>query len=109
VYTQRAVAIFLPGAIRGTHRDFGRATFETVSQVQVAARPHGEYETHIGTYHEHLPFVNIDCARVRVSFAPEENDTVFATYTEHRARAETPNDTLELPVMLELLGDVPCG
>jgi SAM-dependent methyltransferase len=46
-----------------------------------------------------------------------DDPQVFATYRERRARADNPNDTLELPVMRELLGsprghcylDLGCG
>lgn len=35
-----------------------------------------------------------------------DDDTVFATYTRHRARDETPNDTMEKPDLLDLIGSV---
>jgi len=35
-----------------------------------------------------------------------DDDAVFATYMQHRQRPDTPNDTLEKPVILDLLGDV---
>ena len=35
-----------------------------------------------------------------------DDDAVFATYSGHRARAESPNNTLERPIIRELLGDV---
>ncbi len=35
-----------------------------------------------------------------------DNDEVFQTYLHHRHRPENPNDTLEKPVLLELLGNV---
>lgn len=35
-----------------------------------------------------------------------DDDAVFDTYMQHRQRANSPNDTLEKPVMLELLGTV---
>ncbi|MFM9888312.1 MAG: class I SAM-dependent methyltransferase [Burkholderiales bacterium] len=35
-----------------------------------------------------------------------DNASVFATYSAHREQADNPNDTLELPVMLELIGGV---
>lgn len=35
-----------------------------------------------------------------------DDATIFQTYMERRERADTPNDTLELPVVEELLGDV---
>lgn len=35
-----------------------------------------------------------------------DDDGVFATYTRHRARSESPNDTMEKPDLLELIGDV---
>ena len=37
-----------------------------------------------------------------------DDDEVFQTYLAHRSRPENPNDTLEKPVLLELLGD-PAG
>lgn len=33
-----------------------------------------------------------------------DDDEVFATYQQHRARDETPNDTLEKPDLLDLIG-----
>jgi predicted TPR repeat methyltransferase len=36
-----------------------------------------------------------------------DDDAVFATYMQHRQRPDNPNDTLEKPVMRELLGTVP--
>ena len=35
-----------------------------------------------------------------------DDDTVFATYQQRRQRADNPNDTLEKPVILELIGDI---
>ena len=35
-----------------------------------------------------------------------DDDEVFATYARHRAGAETANDTLDAPIIRELLGDV---
>ena len=35
-----------------------------------------------------------------------DDDAVFATYMQHRGRADNPNDTLEKPVMRELIGAV---
>src|SRR4051812_5137595 len=35
-----------------------------------------------------------------------DDDGVFSTYMRHRARDETPNDTLEKPDLLELIGEV---
>ena len=35
-----------------------------------------------------------------------DNDDVYRTYTERRRNPENPNDTLELPVLLELTGDM---
>src|SRR6478672_3470422 len=35
-----------------------------------------------------------------------DDDEVFATYMRHRARDETPNDTLEKPDLLDLIGEV---
>jgi len=35
-----------------------------------------------------------------------DDDTVFATYRQGRQRPDNPNDTLEKPVILELLGDI---
>ena len=35
-----------------------------------------------------------------------DDEQVFTTYTAHRSRPDNPNDTMERPVILELLGDV---
>lgn len=35
-----------------------------------------------------------------------DDDTVFATYMRHRQRPDTPNDTLEQPILRELAGDL---
>jgi SAM-dependent methyltransferase len=35
-----------------------------------------------------------------------DDEDVFETYLAHRDRADSPNDTLEKPVLLELLGDL---
>lgn len=35
-----------------------------------------------------------------------DDDAVFATYMRHRQRADTPNDTLERPIIFELLGNL---
>jgi SAM-dependent methyltransferase len=35
-----------------------------------------------------------------------DDDLVFATYTARRHRPDNPNDTLELPVVLELVGEI---
>lgn len=35
-----------------------------------------------------------------------DNETVFETYCQRRGRADNPNDTLEKPILLELLGSV---
>jgi cyclopropane fatty-acyl-phospholipid synthase-like methyltransferase len=35
-----------------------------------------------------------------------DDDAVFATYMQHRQRPDNPNDTLEKPIMRELLGMV---
>lgn len=35
-----------------------------------------------------------------------DDDAVFATYMQHRQRHDTPNDTLERPVLRELFGDL---
>lgn len=35
-----------------------------------------------------------------------DNDIVFATYQQGRQRLDSPNDTLEKPVILELIGDI---
>src|SRR3954471_8982992 len=35
-----------------------------------------------------------------------DDDQVFATYVRHRSRDESPNDTLEKPDLLELIGSV---
>jgi hypothetical protein len=35
-----------------------------------------------------------------------DDDAVFATYVRHRQRANNPNDTLEKPVVLEMIGSV---
>lgn len=35
-----------------------------------------------------------------------DDDEVFATYMEHRQRVGNPNDTMEAPVVVELVGDV---
>lgn len=35
-----------------------------------------------------------------------DDDTVFATYLQHRQRVDSPNETLEKPVLLELIGAV---
>lgn len=35
-----------------------------------------------------------------------DDDAVFRTYMQHRQRTDTPNDTLELPILRELLGDL---
>lgn len=35
-----------------------------------------------------------------------DDEAVFATYMRHRQRADTPNETLEKPVVLELVGPV---
>lgn len=35
-----------------------------------------------------------------------DNDDVFETYIAHRDRPDSPNDTLEKPVLLELLGNL---
>ncbi|MGE3911099.1 MAG: hypothetical protein AB7K36_17205, partial [Chloroflexota bacterium] len=34
-----------------------------------------------------------------------DDDEVFTTYQRHRARDETPNDTLEKPDLLDLIGE----
>jgi len=33
-----------------------------------------------------------------------DDDAIFATYMQHRQRPDNPNDTLEKPVMLDLIG-----
>jgi SAM-dependent methyltransferase len=35
-----------------------------------------------------------------------DDDAVFATYMQHRLRSDTPNDTLEKPILCELIGSV---
>lgn len=35
-----------------------------------------------------------------------DDEAIFQTYMQHRYRSENPNDTLEKPALLELLGDV---
>ena len=35
-----------------------------------------------------------------------DDETVFATYQQGRQRLDNPNDTLEKPVILELIGDI---
>ncbi len=35
-----------------------------------------------------------------------DDDVVFATYMQRRQRVDTPNDTLEKPVILELVGEI---
>ncbi|MGB8646389.1 MAG: class I SAM-dependent methyltransferase [Anaerolineae bacterium] len=35
-----------------------------------------------------------------------DDSSVFETYRQHRSRADNPNDTLEKPITLELIGDV---
>lgn len=35
-----------------------------------------------------------------------DDDAVFETYQRHRQRSDTPNDTLERPILLELLDDL---
>jgi trans-aconitate methyltransferase len=35
-----------------------------------------------------------------------DDDTIFATYVRGRQRRDNPNDTLEKPVILELIGDI---
>ncbi len=35
-----------------------------------------------------------------------DDDVVFATYMQHRRRQDTPNDTLEKPVLSELIGTI---
>lgn len=35
-----------------------------------------------------------------------DDDAVFATYMRHRQRPDTPNDTLERPLLRELIGDL---
>lgn len=58
---------------------------------------------------------NICMAKAGPSFYDDE--TVFATYMRHRQRTDTPNDTLEKPIVLELVGliadkrilDLGCG
>lgn len=35
-----------------------------------------------------------------------DDDQVFATYMRHRQRPDTPNDTLERPIIMELIGTV---
>lgn len=35
-----------------------------------------------------------------------DQDTIFATYQQGRQRPDNPNDTLEKPVILELIGDI---
>ena len=35
-----------------------------------------------------------------------DDDKIFATYMAHRQQADNPPDTLEKPVMLDLVGEV---
>ncbi len=35
-----------------------------------------------------------------------DDDAIFATYMQHRQRPDNPNDTLEKPVMRELMGTI---
>ena len=35
-----------------------------------------------------------------------DDDAVFATYMDRRRRSDSPNETLEKPVVLELAGDL---
>lgn len=35
-----------------------------------------------------------------------DDEAVFETYMQHRQRADTPNDTLEKPVMMDLIGPI---
>lgn len=35
-----------------------------------------------------------------------DDEAVFATYMQHRQRADTPNDTMEKPVIMDLIGSI---
>jgi len=35
-----------------------------------------------------------------------DNDAIFATYQQGRPRVDSPNDTLEKPIILELISDI---
>ena len=35
-----------------------------------------------------------------------DDETVFAAYQQRRQRTDSPNDTLEKPVILELIGNI---